>query len=107
MTLKTISEKIQKLFGKFPYYLCSGTAGNEYLFCRELTHFIGGVIIGLIPALTSSVLFSILAGWLIFIIIVLKEISEDNKSQSRFKTIIDVLSWTIGFLTPTLIKFVL
>ena len=74
---------------------------------RELFHFLGGALIGLIPGLTKYVVFSVIAGVLMSGVIIAKEISEDNVSQPRYKTIIDVSAWIGGFLLPTLLLYLL
>lgn len=100
---------IEDKLNAFATYVLSGFAPDSPVrfVAREGLHFAGGALIGLVPVLTHSRLFSTLAGLLLTGIIIYKEIGEDNVSQHRYKTFIDCIAWVLGFLTPTLVYYFL
>lgn len=102
-TIRAILDRVFAPVTAFGRYL--GLTAQEYLIYRSLCHFLGGVLIGLPGALLHVWWASLISGALMFGFIVAKEIAEDRVTQPRSKTFIDVASWCLGFLVPTLGRF--
>jgi hypothetical protein len=79
---------------------------KSWFWVREVWHFFGGVCIGMVGNLVRPywVTFSLFGGMLFILLI--KEINEDRNTQKRFKTVIDLLAWTLGFWAVSWAKFI-
>jgi len=76
---------------------------RQWFWVREVGHFAGGALIGGISqftkfgGITFSEIVRVWIGCALLGIIVTKEIFEDRETQTRFKTVMDIVSWLLGY----------
>lgn len=70
---------------------------RDYFWRRQGLHFLLGALIGGGTLLLKSILLPIFVFIGLFGVITTKEILEYKSGQGRFKTIVDMLAWYIGF----------
>jgi hypothetical protein len=88
-------------------WICERVYRNQrsWFWTRETFHFAGGVLLGMVSNLFKPFWVTFLIGGGLLVVILVKEIREDNVSQPRFKTYIDCISWNLGFWLVAWEKF--